>query len=115
MVVASRSANSGDEAKFVVVALDENNRQVRDYAGTVTLTTTDEGATLESDCTFTAADRGRHFFLMTVATEGTQTVTLATTGSQTITATDDVNGEVLRTATVRVINASSILAFGGRR
>ena len=77
-VQVQRATYAGAEATVTVIALDASGRPVRDYAGTVTLTSSDAAATLPAAYTFTAADRGRHTF----------TVTLGTTGSQTVTATD---------------------------
>src|SRR5437016_4713619 len=74
-VFSHRDVYAGTEAKVFVVALDANDRPVKDYTGTVHLTSTDGSATLAADYTFTASDRGRHAFAVTFNTEGTQSVT----------------------------------------
>ena len=85
-----------------MVALDASNHLVRNYTGTVHLTSTDAGATLPADYTFTASDRGIHVFR----------VTLNTTGSQTLTATDTSDSTITATAMVNVRSAPTPWLFG---
>ena len=80
-VVAPAKTSVGQQETIQVVALDASNHVVPNYTGTVSFTSSDAGATLPANFTFTAADHGRHSF----------TVTFATTGSQTVTATDAKN------------------------
>lgn len=91
-VVAHSETYAGNEIQVTVVAVDANGRPVRDYTGTVALTSSDTAATLPASYTFTAADHGRHTF----------TVTLATTGDQTITATDSATSTIMGSASVKV-------------
>lgn len=91
-VVAHAETYAGNEIRVTVVATDADGRPVRDYTGTVTLTSSDAAAVLPEGYTFTAADRGRHTF----------TVTLATEGDQTITATDAADAAILGETTVQV-------------
>lgn len=92
-VLTRGQAFAGGETAVTVLALDASGRPVRDYVGTVKLTSTDATATLPADYTFTTADRGRHTFK----------VTLATVGSDGLTATDTTT--VTGTATVAVVAA----------
>ncbi|GAI85054.1 unnamed protein product, partial [marine sediment metagenome] len=46
------------------------------YTGTVSFSSTDSGAVLPSNYTFTAFDRGFHHFTATLNTEGLQTITV---------------------------------------
>ena len=56
--------------------MDANGRPVRNYSGTVTLTSTDSGATLPAAYTFTAPDHGAHVFEVSASVTGEQTVTV---------------------------------------
>jgi cytochrome c oxidase assembly protein Cox11 len=88
-------AFAGAPTYELVVALDSSNHVVRNYTGTVHLTSSDTAASLPGDYTFTTADRGVHVFQ----------VTLTTTGSQTLTATDTSDATIIGTATVNVRSA----------
>jgi hypothetical protein len=71
---------AGDETSLTVTAADSTGATVSRYAGTIHFTSSDAGAALPADYTFTSADAGSHTF----------TVKLTTAGSQTISATDSV-------------------------
>ena len=83
-VLAQPATYAGGEARVLVVALDANNRPVKNYTGTIHLTSTDASATLPADYAFTANDRGRHVFKVTLNTEGSQTITATDTTTDTI-------------------------------
>ena len=83
---------AAETTQATVVALDANNRPTANYTGTVSLSSSDAGATLPGNYTFTAADRGTHTF----------DVTFAATGSDSLTATDSGNAAVAGTGTVSV-------------
>jgi len=78
----------GASHAITVTALDASNNVVPAYIGTVHFTSTDVGAVLPADYTFTAADSGTHSFSVSFNTVGTQaltatdTVTASITGSQ---------------------------------
>jgi hypothetical protein len=97
LVVVPQNVQAGKPAAVVVEALDASNHVVPNYTGTVQLTSSDTaaalgGATLPATYTFTAADHGVHAFL----------VTFATNGSQTVTATDTSNSSLTGSATTTV-------------
>jgi hypothetical protein len=77
-------ALAGSPTQVLVVALDASNNVVPGYTGTVHLTSSDSGATLPADYTFTAADNGSHLFTVSFATPGVQTVTAADTANSSI-------------------------------
>src|SRR5262249_30189385 len=56
-----------------------------DYLGSVHFTSSDPQAVLPSDYTFTSADAGRHSFVLTLKTAGTQSVGLRDTVSSGLT------------------------------
>lgn len=91
-------AYAGAETRVIVVALDENNRPVPTYTGTVALTSSDPDAVLPENYTFTAEDRGRHVF----------TITPSAVGELTVTATDTENAELTGEATVTVSEAPAV-------
>src|SRR5205807_2080725 len=83
---------------FGIVAKDQFQNTVRDYTGTVHLTSSDAKAVLPADLTFsttsTAPDAGFVFFYATFETS----VSLLAPGSfQTLTATDTANSSVTGT------------------
>lgn len=86
---------AGSPFQITVTALDDQNNPIPGYAGTVHFVSTDNGATLPGDYTFTGADAGVHPF----------TVSLVQAGSQTITVTDTVSG-ITGTVAVAVTAAS---------
>jgi hypothetical protein len=75
-----------------VVAVDAAGKAIVNYTGSVHFTTTLAGATLPTDHTFTASDRGEHAF----------TVKLHTLGAQTLTVTDRADPSTTGSKTVRV-------------
>jgi hypothetical protein len=74
----------GEPTKFLVVALDESNRVVPNYNGTVTFTTTDGHATMPAQYTFTDADYGTHIFSARFETVGSQKITVTENGSASV-------------------------------
>jgi hypothetical protein len=101
-LITRPTAAADESAQVYVVALDDGNRIVRNYTGTVTLTSSDPEATLPEPYTFTAADRGVKAL----------TVTFGTTGSQTVTATDDSATPVTGSVTVSVGTSNGRFGFG---
>ena len=59
----------------MIVALDASDHVVTDYSRTLHFTSTDSGATLPLDYTFTSDDQGSHLFSVVFATAGDQTLT----------------------------------------
>ena len=91
-VFADGSVFSGRPFTLEIVALDASNHRVRNYAGTVHLSSSVSGETLPADYTFTAADEGEHEFQ----------ITLNTLGADTLAASD---GQLAGSATVNVQTA----------
>ncbi len=73
-LIAPHNVPVGTAVPVTVVALDANNHIVTNFTGTVTLTSSDMGATLPGPTPFQAGDRGIHRFMVTFATAGSQTV-----------------------------------------
>jgi hypothetical protein len=93
---SANPVTAGSPFQVTVAAVDDQNNPITGYTGTVHFASTDSGATLPADYTFTGTDAGIHTF----------TVTLVQAGSQTITATDPaagINGGV--TVTINPANA----------
>jgi peroxidase len=65
----------GSPMRFTIVALDATDHVVTGYTGTLHFTSTDGGATLPIDYTFTSDDLGSHLFSVTFATADDQTLT----------------------------------------
>jgi Ig-like domain CHU_C associated/PKD-like domain len=88
-VTLPNEATTGASFAFTVTA---QNGAVTDtaYSGTVHFTSSDGGATLPADYTFTPGDAGTHSFNATMATAGPFT----STRNQTITATDTGNSSI---------------------
>jgi hypothetical protein len=86
---------AGTGFSITVSALDSAGNVLAGYTGTIHFTSSDGGATLPADYTFTPADAGRHTFTLgvTLQTKGPQTVTVTgdgATGSAAVTVTDPV-------------------------
>jgi hypothetical protein len=97
-VTVERDAFAGSPARVLVAALDADNRPVASYTGTVHFTSSDTGATLPADYTFTAADHGVKVF----------TFTPSAAGSVTLTATDAADATVTGSAT-STVNAAQVV------
>ncbi|MCI0686672.1 MAG: Ig-like domain-containing protein, partial [Sporichthyaceae bacterium] len=83
-------AGAGVPVNVTVVARDTHGNVDIGYAGTITFTSTDGGATLPAPFTFQPADAGTHTFAggVTLVTAGSQTVTVSDgslVGGQTVT------------------------------
>jgi hypothetical protein len=88
---ASR-ATPGAQVAVTVQALDQYGNAATGYTGTVHFTSSDAGAQLPADTTFTAADAG----------SVTLPATFQTAGDQTLTAADPANGSLSAVAYVKV-------------
>jgi hypothetical protein len=89
-------SETGAPEPVTVTAEDAYGNTVTSYTGTVHFTSSDSGATLPADYTFTSADAGTHTFAGGVlfAHEGSQSVTATDTASPGTTGSDavQVNG-----------------------
>src|SRR5205807_10129678 len=97
-VSAPNGALASTPFSVAVTAFDQFGNTAVGYSGTVHFTSSDPGATLPADYTFTAADQGVHTF--------TNGVTLRSVGSQTVTARDTINNSITGSATVNVAAAT---------
>jgi hypothetical protein len=86
-VIAPENVRAGQSFDVLVEAEDASNHLATGYTGTVhfTLGTTDSGATLPADYTFTANDHGFHVFHVTLTVTGGQTITVTDTTTSSIT------------------------------
>jgi hypothetical protein len=74
------SAKAGQTVKFTITAQDVYGNVATGYRGTVNLTSTDLGAMMPARYTFTAADRGKHSFAVTMTTAGPQIIAASDQG-----------------------------------
>ncbi len=81
VVAAPQYAASYMASPSLVSAKDAYGNTVTGYTGTVHFTSSDAGAGLPADYTFTSDDQGTHTFAVTLQTAGTQTVTATDTGT----------------------------------
>jgi photosystem II stability/assembly factor-like uncharacterized protein len=72
---SANPVTAGSASQFTVTAVDDQNNPVTSYSGTIHFSSSDGGATLPGDYTFTAADAGVHVFIATLITAGNQTIT----------------------------------------
>src|SRR5262249_39847145 len=72
---------------LTVTGQDAYGNVVPGYTGTVHLTSTDPQAVLPANYTFTAADAGKHTFIVTLKTAGTRSITVADTLNSALTVT----------------------------
>ncbi len=98
---------TGTPTRVTVQALDASGHLLKNFTGTITLTTSDGAATgLPSGgtYTFTASDRGQHTFQITFGTVDTGTPPTPTT----VTAAD---GSITNTASVTVFDPTTVTGF----
>ncbi len=74
------SAQAGVVKTITVTATDAHGLTNPDYRGTLHFKSTDSRAVLPADYTFTAADKGRHTFTVTLLTAGTQQLVVISQG-----------------------------------
>ena len=79
------TATAGTAFNFTVTAYDAYGNVATGYTGTVHFTSSDAGATLPANYTFTSANAGTHTFSATLKTGGTQTITATDTVTSSIT------------------------------
>lgn len=87
---------AGTAGNITVTARDANGNTATGYTGTVQVGSSDGGATLPANYTFTAGDAGVRSFA----------VTLNTVGTQSITVTDVGNGSIVGSQTGIVVNSA---------
>jgi hypothetical protein len=80
----SAPITAGASFPFAVQALDSWGNTATNYAGTVTFTSTDQGALVPPNYTFMPGDQGVHVFSATLFTSGSQTITATDTASMGI-------------------------------
>jgi photosystem II stability/assembly factor-like uncharacterized protein len=73
---SANPVTAGSSFLLTVTTVDDLNNPVPGYSGTIHFSSSDSGATLPSDYTFTAADAGTHTFNVTLVTAGNQTITV---------------------------------------
>ena len=81
-IAGGQNVFPGQQFDLPVTAQSNAGHPITSYTGTVHFTSTDPGATLPADYTFTAADAGFHTFVVSLSTPS------APGGFQSITATD---------------------------
>ncbi len=96
------SVTAGTAFTFTVTAYDAASTVLTSYTGTVHFATSDSGAAMPADYTFTASDGGVHVF--------TGAATLVTAGIQAVTATDTSSGVITGSAALTV-NPSAVTAL----
>jgi hypothetical protein len=84
------SALAGVATTTNVEAVDSFGNVVTNYGGTAHFSSSDPGATLPGDYTFTAADAGIHAFNLTFRTAGSQALTATDSASPSLTGTQNV-------------------------
>ncbi|HEY7329541.1 MAG TPA: FG-GAP-like repeat-containing protein [Gemmataceae bacterium] len=91
MTNLSGLGGAGDQEGVTVEALDIFGNVATSYTGTVHFATSDVQASLPADYTFTAADQGRHNFLLAFKKAGTQSLTATDTANTAFTSTQSVS------------------------
>jgi hypothetical protein len=77
VTASANPVTAGGPFQITVAALDDQNNPVSGYTGTVRFSSTDSGATLPADYTFSESDGGTHSFNVVLIRAGGQTITVA--------------------------------------
>ena len=101
--IFSSTVTTGQAVDVRVTARNDNNDIDQGYRGTVAFTSTDAGATLPANYTFTAADAGRRTFTAGVA--------FATAGTQRVTATETARPSVTGQSGPVTVQAAAAVRF----
>ncbi|MCE5301263.1 MAG: Ig-like domain-containing protein, partial [Spirochaetia bacterium] len=86
-VSAPANANPGTEFNFAVTAVDGYNNAADGYTGTVHFTSTDSGAVLPANYSFSAGNYGSGVFTATLNNAGNMTISVNDAAATTITGT----------------------------
>lgn len=78
-VYGAATAGMGRPLTLTVVATDEYNNRITNFAGTVRFSSSDPGAILPANYTFTKADQGRHVFTVTPGRAGARVYAVVST------------------------------------
>lgn len=106
-------AMSGTSQTFTVAAKDTYGNLATGYTGTVKFTSSDSGAVLPANYTFTTGsghDNGTHTFSATLKTAGTQSITATDTATSTITGSQT---GIVVTASKLVLGAATTTPAAG--
>jgi hypothetical protein len=106
------TTSAGVAHSFTVTLKDPYGNIATGYTGTVHFTSSDGKAVLPANCTFTAADAGKHAFTTTLKTAGTQSITAADTLMSALTATEGGITVNAAAASKFVITAPSTVTAG---
>jgi hypothetical protein len=110
---SSPTATVGTGLNVTVTAQDQFGNTTPSYTGQVHITSSDLGATLPGNHTYTLGDAGVHIFSVTFGDAGAQTVTATDTVTASITGTDNVTvGKGTVTGTVATNAPGGITSFG---
>jgi hypothetical protein len=86
-VVRLPGAYGNTTVQFLIVALSSSNQVVPNYTGTVSFTSSDSGATLPANYTFTTSDDGEYVVSVTFSSTTPATLTVTDTSNSSITGT----------------------------
>jgi hypothetical protein len=106
------SSTAGTALNFTLTAVDAYGNADPTYTGTVHFASSDGGATLPADYTFSAADQGVHPFNATFRTVGSIALTATDLDVGTITGTQALNVNPAAAATLRLENLTPSAAAG---
>ena len=112
--MAAPAGGAGPSVPFSMMLTVQNSASTRtltNYLGTVHFTSSDPGAVLPADYTFTAADAGVHKFPFTLSVLGDQTITVTDTHSSGFTVTTTVNVNTVPDMTI-ALQHSGNFGFG---
>ncbi|NOK10547.1 lamin tail domain-containing protein [Corallococcus exercitus] len=87
LVASAGPFGAGQSLSYELVARDTYGNVAKDYASTVTFSSTDAQAVLPGAYTFTLLDEGRHTFNVELRTSGDQDVTVEDVANPSLTAT----------------------------
>ncbi|HEX5745976.1 MAG TPA: lamin tail domain-containing protein [Archangium sp.] len=106
------TVNAGDSSTLTLEVRDGFGNRATGYTGTVVLSATDSKATLASEYTFTATDKGLKTFPVTLVTAGAQSVTVQDKASPAINAKADTTVKWLAVSRLVLAAPASVEAGG---
>jgi hypothetical protein len=104
LAISASPTTAGAPTSVTVTALNGLNAVAKGFTGTVHFASSDLGAGLPSDYTFTAADNGQHTFSIPFAAVGNTILTVTTNGSPSVSGSQTIAVSP---------GAASSLAFSG--
>ena len=106
----SSTTTAGTSFSETIAAVGANGETIPNYTGTIQFSSGDVSAVLPSQYTFTSADAGKHTFIFTLKTSGSQTITATDTNTGSLTVNDSIAVSAATAQSFRISGNANAIA-----